>query len=80
MEYSYMPIATKVLTIVPPVIPTYRYFILKVRPTNGGAFDDNVRHSMTKLSHLHFPSNDNAVDILRLGEGLGECGIGLLPF
>ena len=50
--------------------------------TNGGAFDDNVRHSMTKLSHLHFPSNDNAVDIiLRLGEEPWRvCKVGLLPF
>jgi len=37
--------------------------------TEGGALDDSVRHSMTKLSHLHFCTNSEAKDrILRLGE------------
>jgi UDP-hydrolysing UDP-N-acetyl-D-glucosamine 2-epimerase len=34
-----------------------------------GAIDDALRHSMTKLSHLHFPStDDSARRILQLGE------------
>ncbi len=37
--------------------------------TEGGALDDSVRHAMTKLAHLHFATNDEAVQrILRLGE------------
>ena len=28
--------------------------------TNGGTFDDSVRHSMTKLAHLHFTTNEEA--------------------
>lgn len=37
--------------------------------TEGGALDDSVRHAMTKLAHLHFATNQQAVDrILGLGE------------
>ncbi|MEQ8742977.1 UDP-N-acetylglucosamine 2-epimerase [Parasphingorhabdus sp.] len=37
--------------------------------TQGGAFDDNVRHAMTKLSHLHFATNSLACEVLReMGE------------
>ena len=37
--------------------------------TSGGALDDSVRHSMTKLSHLHFTTNEEAARrIERLGE------------
>ena len=37
--------------------------------TEGGALDDSVRHAMTKLAHLHFATNEQAVArILRLGE------------
>ena len=37
--------------------------------TNGGAFDDNVRHAMTKLSHIHITTNNNAKNrILKMGE------------
>jgi UDP-N-acetylglucosamine 2-epimerase (non-hydrolysing)/GDP/UDP-N,N'-diacetylbacillosamine 2-epimerase (hydrolysing) len=37
--------------------------------TQGGALDDYVRHSMTKLSHLHFTTNkDAARRIEKLGE------------
>ena len=28
--------------------------------TEGGTFDDSVRHSMTKLAHLHFTTNEDA--------------------
>lgn len=34
-----------------------------------GAFDDSIRHAITKLSHLHFPSNaQSAARIARMGE------------
>lgn len=37
--------------------------------TEGGALDDSVRHAMTKLSHLHFATNEDAKRrILALGE------------
>jgi UDP-hydrolysing UDP-N-acetyl-D-glucosamine 2-epimerase len=37
--------------------------------TEGGALDDSVRHAMTKLAHLHFATNEQAVErILGLGE------------
>ncbi len=37
--------------------------------TEGGTFDDSVRHSMTKLAHLHFTTNEDATKrILQLGE------------
>jgi len=37
--------------------------------TEGGALDDSVRHAMTKLSHLHFATNEDSVNrILKLGE------------
>jgi UDP-N-acetylglucosamine 2-epimerase (non-hydrolysing)/GDP/UDP-N,N'-diacetylbacillosamine 2-epimerase (hydrolysing) len=37
--------------------------------TEGGALDDSVRHAMTKLAHLHFATNQQAVGrILGLGE------------
>ena len=37
--------------------------------TSGGALDDYVRHAMTKLSHLHFTTNEEAAErIARLGE------------
>jgi len=37
--------------------------------TEGGALDDSVRHTMTKLSHLHFTTNEQAAERVRL---LGE--------
>ena len=37
--------------------------------TEGGALDDSVRHAMTKLSHLHFATNEQAAERIR---GLGE--------
>ncbi len=37
--------------------------------TEGGTFDDSVRHAMTKLSHLHFTTNDEASKrIIKMGE------------
>ena len=37
--------------------------------TEGGALDDSVRHAMTKLSHLHFTTNQQAADRI---EAMGE--------
>ncbi len=35
----------------------------------GGAFDDQIRHAITKMAHLHFPSNALAADrIVQMGE------------
>ncbi len=37
--------------------------------TEGGALDDSVRHAMTKLSHLHFTTNEQAKErVLKMGE------------
>ncbi len=37
--------------------------------TEGGHFDDSVRHSITKLAHLHFTSNEDSYQrVLGLGE------------
>lgn len=35
----------------------------------GGAFDDQIRHAITKMAHVHFPSNELAGQrILQMGE------------
>lgn len=35
----------------------------------GGAFDDQIRHAITKMAHLHFPSNMVSADrIVQMGE------------
>jgi len=37
--------------------------------TEGGALDDSVRHAMTKLSHLHFTTNEEArKNVIQMGE------------
>ena len=37
--------------------------------TEGGALDDSVRHAMTKLSHIHFTTNNQATNrIIAMGE------------
>ena len=37
--------------------------------TEGGALDDTVRHAMSKLAHIHFPTNPDAANRLRaMGE------------
>ena len=37
--------------------------------TEGGTLDDSVRHAMTKLSHLHFTTNERARNrVLAMGE------------
>lgn len=37
--------------------------------TEGGAYDDSVRHAITKLSHFHFTTNAQATErVLRMGE------------
>jgi len=34
--------------------------------TEGGALDDSVRHAMTKLSHLHFTTNEQAANRIKV--------------
>ncbi|HMP51259.1 MAG TPA: UDP-N-acetylglucosamine 2-epimerase [Candidatus Melainabacteria bacterium] len=43
-----------------------------------GAFDDSLRHAITKLSHLHFPTNEPARNrIVQMGEDPAHvCNIG----
>lgn len=37
--------------------------------TQGGTFDDSVRHAMSMLAHLHFTTNDKARErLLKMGE------------
>jgi UDP-hydrolysing UDP-N-acetyl-D-glucosamine 2-epimerase len=37
--------------------------------TEGGALDDNVRHAISKLSHLHFVTNINSYkNLIKMGE------------
>lgn len=52
--------------------------------TEGGALDDTVRHAMTKLSHLHFTTNEDAKKrVLDLGEEewrVFNCGLPALDF
>lgn len=37
--------------------------------TTEGAFDESIRHSITKMSHLHFVTNQESADlVLQLGE------------
>ena len=37
--------------------------------TEGGTLDDSVRHAMTKISHIHITTNENAKKrIINLGE------------
>ena len=36
----------------------------------SGTIDENIRHAITKLSHIHFPANQDAAQrIIRMGEG-----------
>jgi UDP-hydrolysing UDP-N-acetyl-D-glucosamine 2-epimerase len=49
------------------------YMNIPVAHTQGGevsgSVDENVRHAVTKLSHIHFPATERARDfLLRLGE------------
>ena len=49
------------------------YMNIAVAHTMGGeisgTIDESVRHAVTKLSHLHFPANQQAADrIIRMGE------------
>ena len=35
----------------------------------SGTIDENIRHAVTKLSHIHFPANQDAAErIIRMGE------------
>lgn len=49
------------------------YLNITLAHTQGGeltgSIDESVRHAITKLSHIHFPANEEAVKVLRqLGE------------
>jgi UDP-hydrolysing UDP-N-acetyl-D-glucosamine 2-epimerase len=53
--------------------------------TTEGAFDEAIRHSITKMSHLHFVSNvDSANRVLQMGENpehvytVGSTGLDLI--
>ena len=41
-----------------------------------GSQDDNYRHAITKLSHLHFVSTNKAKRIFQLGEGKEVFNVG----
>lgn len=47
--------------------------------TNGGTFDDSVRHSITKMANLHYPvSESSKTNIIRMGEEPWRvCTLGL---
>ena len=47
--------------------------------TEGGALDDSVRHAMSKLSHLHFTTNQQATNRL-LGMGEEEWRVHTVGF
>ena len=49
--------------------------------TEGGALDDNIRHAITKLSHLHLTSNEDSLRrILKMGEEKWRCSnVGYSP-
>ncbi len=49
--------------------------------TEGGALDDNIRHSITKISHLHLTSNKFSLNrILKMGEEKWRClNVGYSP-
>ena len=60
-----------------PVISSIQYKIPICHIEGGdlteGALDDNIRHAITKLSHLHFVStNEYKKRLIQLGESLGE--------
>lgn len=53
------------------------YMNIPVAHTQGGevtgSIDENVRHAVTKLSHIHFPATERARDyLIRMGEAPGS--------
>ena len=50
--------------------------------TEGGALDDNIRHAITKISHIHLTSNNDSLKrILKMGEEKWRClNVGYSPF
>ena len=53
--------------------------------TTEGAFDESIRHSITKMSHLHFVTNEKAYKrVVQLGEkkenvyNVGSPGIDII--
>ena len=49
--------------------------------TEGGALDDNIRHAITKLSHLHLTTNKDALRrVINMGEENWRClNVGYSP-
>ncbi len=49
--------------------------------TEGGALDDNIRHSITKLSHLHLATNSDSLNrLIKMGEEKWRCeNVGYSP-
>ena len=49
--------------------------------TEGGALDDNIRHAITKLSHLHLTSNPDSLSrLIKMGEEKWRClNVGYSP-
>ena len=37
----------------------------------GGTYDDNIRHAISKIAHLHYPPNNQSAEVLR---DLGKAG------
>ena len=60
------------------------YMNIPVAHTQGGevtgSIDESVRHAVTKLSHIHFPSSQRAYEfLLRMGEDAGQGASHRLP-
>ncbi|MBF0105226.1 MAG: UDP-N-acetylglucosamine 2-epimerase (hydrolyzing) [Deltaproteobacteria bacterium] len=58
--------------VMAPVLAA-TYMNIPIAHTMGGersgTVDENIRHAITKLSHLHFPANEDARDrIIKMGE------------
>lgn len=62
-RYELMPVATAALLNNIPIAH------ISGGETTEGAIDNQIRHALTKLSHLHFPAtNDYAENIAKMGE------------
>ena len=50
--------------------------------TEGGTLDDNIRHAITKISHIHLTSNNDSLKrIKKMGEEKWRClNAGYSPF
>src|SRR5262249_1476741 len=69
--YVVLTVADRFETIATAIAASYMN--IPVAHTQGGevtgSIDENVRHAITKLSHIHFPATERARDfLLRMGE------------